>query len=329
MRSATCHGYAAAVNHLFLLRDFSQPTDFNDKENMGTTILHNLKREDAIALQHSPLTAEIFAELKRMADASPADSPEQVVFNMASFGRVTGPRASEYAQKTQTRVEIHEYPSGKKVTKAFLAEDFNFFDKNKRKIKVFNKSSLKRVHSMQVKWRIQKNRQNGQTLHIMAELDHPDICPVRNAFLLVLRKQRLQHSLSLPLAIFQNKSGDVKYLTASKIAEVLRKAARTAHPDLTEDEIQKFSAHSIRVWACVLLSEAGMKPDFIKSRLRWMGESYRTYLRDTDKITDQHLVALADASSEVMNLIDSMNNLSIPDDIEEDLEMGEYTDIIS
>ena len=60
-----------------------------------------------------------------------------------------------------------------------------------------------------------------------------------------------------------------------------------------------------------------------------MGESYRTYLRDTEKINNQHLAALADASSEVMNLIDSMNNLSIPDDIEEDLEMGEYTDIIS
>ena len=329
MRSATCHGYAAAVNHLFLLRDFSQPTDLNDKENMGTTILHNLKREEDIALQRSPLTAEIFAELKQMSDASPVDSPEQVVFNMASFGRITGPRAGEYAQKTQTRIEIHEYPSGKKVTKAFLAEDFEFFDKKKRRIRVFNKSSLKRVHSMKVTWRIQKNRQNGQTLHIMADLDHPDICPVRNAFHLVLRKQRLQHSLSLPLAIFQNKSGDVKYLTASKIAEVLRKAARTAHPDLTEDEIQKFSAHSIRVWACVLLSEAGMKPDFIKSRLRWMGESYRTYLRDTEKINNQHLEALADASSEVMNLIESMNNLSIPDDIDEDLEMGEYIDIIS
>ena len=72
-----------------------------------------------------------------------------------------------------------------------------------------------------------------------------------------------------------------------------------------------------------------MKPDFIKSRLRWMGESYRTYLRDTEKINNQHLAALADASSEVMNLIESMNNLSIPDDIDEDLEMGEYIDIIS
>ena len=124
----------------------------------------------------------------------------------------------------------------------------------------------------------------------MAELDHPDICSVRNAFLLVLRKQQLQYFLSLPLSIFQNKSGDAKYLTARKIAEVLRKAARTAHPDLTEDEIQKFSAHSIRVWACVLLSEAGMKPDFIKSCLRWMGESYRTYLQDTEKSTTSTLL---------------------------------------
>ena len=64
-----------------------------------------------------------------MSDALPEDSPEQVVFNMTSFGSITGLRASKYAQKTQTRVKIHEYPSGKKVTKAFLAEDFDFFHK--------------------------------------------------------------------------------------------------------------------------------------------------------------------------------------------------------
>ena len=40
--------------------------------------------------------------------------------------------------------------------------------------------------------------------------------------------------MELPLAIFKNKCGDVKYLTASKITEVIRQAARTAHPDLTE-----------------------------------------------------------------------------------------------
>ena len=117
-----------------------------------------------------------------MSDVLPADLPEQVVFNMTLFGRIAGPRAGKYTQKTQTRVEIHEYPSGKEVTKALLVEDFDFFDKNKRRIRVFNESSLKRLHSMKVKWHIQKNLQNGQTLQIMVELDHPVICPVRNTF---------------------------------------------------------------------------------------------------------------------------------------------------
>ena len=82
----------------------------------------------------------------------------------------------------------------------------------------------------------------------MADLEHPEICPVRNAFLIVLRKARLEHSLDLSLAIFVNKHGDIKYLTANKIADVIRAAARTAHPDLTEDEIEKFLTQSIQVW---------------------------------------------------------------------------------
>jgi hypothetical protein len=53
------------------------------------------------------------------------------------------------------------------------------------------------------------------------------------------------------------------------------------HPDLSEDKIKRLSLHSGQVWALVLLDEAGMSPDFMKSRLRWMGESYRLYLRDT------------------------------------------------
>ena len=61
-----------------------------------------------------------------------------------------------------------------------------------------------------------------------------------------------------------------------------------------------------------------------------MGKSCRTYLCDTDKINNQHLTAPTEASSEVMKLlINSMDNLSMPDEIEEDLEIGEYTDIIS
>jgi hypothetical protein len=92
---------------------------------------------------------------------------------------------------------------------------------------------------------------------------------------------RLGQSDSEPIGVFVNKFGFTRYLTGNKIQEVLRSIARAVHPDLTEDEIKRFSSHSGRVWALVLLDKAGMSPAFMTSGLRWMGDSYKLYLRDT------------------------------------------------
>jgi hypothetical protein len=66
----------------------------------------------------------------------------------------------------------------------------------------------------------------------------------------------------------------------------------------------------LRVWACVLLDEAGKSPDYIKKHLRWMGDSFRMYLRDTRVIQDQHRKALRASTEEVMDLVSAL-----PDDI--------------
>jgi hypothetical protein len=44
-------------------------------------------------------------------------------------------------------------------------------------------------------------------------------------------------------------------------------------------------------------------PDYIKKRLRWLGDSFRMYQRDTAIIQHQHVDALLAASQEVMDLI--------------------------
>jgi hypothetical protein len=94
------------------------------------------------------------------------------------------------------------------------------------------------------------------------------------------------------MGVYLNHQGVVKYLTGSKIAELLQSIAKTCHPDLTKEEISCFSSRSGRVWAVVLLDEAGMNPDFIKSRLRWLGDSYRVYLRDMAVLQMKHIAAL-------------------------------------
>ena len=327
IRSDTVRNYAKDAGALFEMRDFANPVNFNDDQNWTNILISNLQCEEDIAKQRNPLTTEIFAELKSMADKESQDSVESVVFNFVALGRVVGPRAGEYAQKTQTKVEVHKYPSGKEVIKAFLADDFEFYDSKGNQITVRVPSDFDQVEYMVVIWRIQKNRQNGQRLRVDVNKLRRKICAVWNAFQAVLRKLRLGHSLEYPLAIYHDpRTKSIKYLTASKIADVLRKAARKVHPNMKDGEIQKISAHSVRVWACVLLDEAGVKPDTIKKRLRWMGESYRIYLRDTAYISKQHNQSLEEASEAVMALLEA-GDIIVPELTEEDTTMGDYLDI--
>ncbi len=62
----------------------------------------------------------------------------------------------------------------------------------------------------------------------------------------------------------------------------------------------------MRVWACVLLDEAGKSPNYIKKHLRWMGDSFQMYLHDTHVIKDQHCEALRASSEEVMDLVSAL-----------------------
>ena len=157
----------------------------------------------------------------------------------------------------------------------------------------------------------------------VADDKHPDICPVRAAYQIFLRAKRLGQTDDQPMGVFVNHQGITKYLTASKIAEVLQSFAKICHPDLTKDEIMRFTSYSIRVWAIVLLDEAKMNADFIKSRLRWMGDSYRSYLRDTAVLQTKHVSALESSSNDFIKLFGE-NRTTLPDIVPVDDTMGPY-----
>ncbi len=141
----------------------------------------------------------------------------------------------------------------------------------------------------------------------------------------------------MPVACYRTKKAPLLYITGSRIATLLRKAVKKVRPSTTADDLKKYSAHSLRVWACVLLNEAGMSPSFIQKRLRCLGDWFKMYLRDTKAIQYKHLAALQSASSDVLALIGTppddivhltatMSDLSVPNDIVEDDQMGAYID---
>ena len=182
---------------------------------------------------------------------------------------------------------------------------------------------MDRVHAVVMTWRHQKNRINGQQIRMLVDRDHPEVCPALAIARMAWRKAKLRHPMSKPLAVFKDKKGEVCYVTQSKVTEVIRRAVKKVYPDMVKKELMKYSCHSIRVWACVTLDEAGMSPDFIKNRLRWMGESYRVYLRDTNKINEKHMEALKSSAEKTVELLDC------PQEIDTEIdaiysEMGEY-----
>jgi hypothetical protein len=160
----------------------------------------------------------------------------------------------------------------------------------------------------------------------MSDDEHPEICPVWAAYRIFLRLRELGQTDIQPMAVFENNLGQTKYLTGNKIMELLQSLARSTHPDMTLDKVSRFSSHSGRVWAVVLLDEAGKLPDFIKSQLRWLGDFYRTHLRDTSVIQCLHIDASKMNSDEIMKLY-SRNHFILPDTVPIDTQMGMYNDL--
>jgi hypothetical protein len=124
---------------------------------MTAILLNNMLQEEDIVRQHAPLNNEIFAKLHQTAIASKCeDSVSDLLFDAVALGRYIGPHLSEYAQTTQDKVDHHTYPSGKTVIKAFIANNFSFYDEKKRIVKNLNNDSLQRAHFVKITWRYKR-----------------------------------------------------------------------------------------------------------------------------------------------------------------------------
>jgi hypothetical protein len=74
------------------------------------------------------------------------------------------------------------------------------------------------------------------------------------------------------------------------------------NPSKPEDKalLQKWSAHSLRVGACVIIHSRGMSHAQIKFLLRWRSDAFMVYLRNT--------AVLADSQNVLFNEADAMPN---------------------
>ena len=175
---------------------------------------------------------------------------------------------------------------------SFIADGYIFYDKKKCVLKDLMLGNVGKACTIQITWRIQKNHQNGQAITLATDVEHPEICPVCSALRIVMRAQHLGQPSNFSIGVYKSRKGKTLYLMGNKIAKLLCTAVCTIQPDMSTEELKCYSAHSLRVWACVLLDEAGKSPEYIKIQLRWLGDLFCMYQRDALVIQHQHVDAL-------------------------------------
>ena len=82
-------------------------------------------------------------------------------------------------------------------------------------------------------------------------------CPVKCAARIIFRARRLKQPNSMPVGWCCTKKTPFVYVTAIQVATFIREAVKRECPNITTANWNKYSAHSLRIWAYVLLDEAG------------------------------------------------------------------------
>jgi len=134
-----------------------EPIVLSDPNNMAGILINNLIKEEDIARQRSPLDSNIYAKMLRRSSTSLSlDLEQRTLFNVTTITCYLGPRVSKCAQTTDKNVDYHVYPSGRRVIKAFIANDFQFIDVTGQIITELSDASIDVVDRVHITWRIKK-----------------------------------------------------------------------------------------------------------------------------------------------------------------------------
>jgi hypothetical protein len=296
IRHATIRNYISAACNLH--RDRRLPSPYQAPKDYITIVLKAVKKYEVQVDRRDMIYDEMIHHLEKVRPTYHIDSLGAALIDWIYLGRFCGYRSIEWCQKNQQEVHKINHPNWKGPTSyAFIMEDFQFYDESKSPLETSAGLTLAEICYVRIRYRKQKNDNNGELIPYYKDIDNPEFCPVHAALRIVQRAVRLKVKADEPLAVFQAVKGIYKgrrcFVTATQTATFLRDLARTVFKlKPTDPSLARWSAHSIRVTAANLLHRQGFADTYIQMRLRWKSDSFLGYLRNTMYTAAAHTKAL-------------------------------------
>ena len=299
IKASTVNLYLTDAAKLAIFKNLPDPLKnvLNQKSNYITNVVNEHRWWETMPNRREPLTFSMVDTGFLTAYGSTAnkfnDSLDAALTDWFILAMQAGMRKSEWCQD---RYLLQK--SGKVIlnrdgsASAFIFSDFTFEQSNGYRCNNHRSMHIHSASLVKICWRFQKNGTNGETLSYMANCSNPSRCPVQATLRIRARAIRLGVPPHLPIAVFQNSTGSSQYIDDFHVTHKLQSLARSVYNITTSSDLARFTTHSLRVGACVLLHETSQTPDFIKARLRWRSDAYLMYLRNTPKLANLHNIAI-------------------------------------
>jgi hypothetical protein len=236
-------------------------------------VLSEVRRWEDIPDRREPFTIEMLRYMTALRDSQPhihsKDSLLAAMVDWASAGLYDGFRLSEWAQPNAHSALDNPHLNIKGEPCAFCTSDIRFLSDDKIRVPLAQVLTLDptnpTVGRTFVKYRTQKNGKNGEERQHTRNASTTAPCHVASLMKIVQRFARLiGHNHNVPLCVYRHVNGTIRSITASLIETTFRAAAAYVYkldPVTDSEHLRKWSAHSIRVGACVILH--GVNPALI------------------------------------------------------------------
>lgn len=293
LRSKTVWNYLNSAADLFKQKNNKINPLYHSDINHVKIVVRALQNYEKVPNRRNMISDTMIHWMYTYTLKLPEDSIERAIFDWLLLGRYAGLRLSEWCQTSQSKfARIEAWPG--QPPYAFVAGDFTFYGHHMHRFDSTGNIAIELIESVGITFRKQKNSDNGQVLTFNRDNANPAYCPVRAAFRIFKRAERLQPNPDEPIAVCKNRTNSkVIFITDSLTTKFIRKAAIEAHNVSPKSEdLSRWSTHSIRVTAANLLHRAGLSDSFIQTRLRWKSTAFLMYLRNTFFSADTHTKAL-------------------------------------
>ena len=317
IKCSTIKLYLASAARLSVPSEKLDPTKnrFGQQSEFIAAILREHKRCEQMSNRRSPLTPRMIKSAHEEPQCHP-DALNTALLDWLILNMYLGARKCEWCQDASYLKKHRTFSKNiDGSSQAFTLEDFEFLGTGNKRVKintVFHEESS--ITGVRIRWKFQKNNDNGQKLTYFINKLSPKMCPVMAARNICARAMRLRIDPKGPIAIYSPRPGTTKcHFINNILVEKRLQFLATRTYDLTEKEdMARYTCHSLRVGACVLLHTSNASPDTIKLRLRWKSDSYLMYLRDTVKLASNHNLAMSTADPDGTDLL-TVHNLSNQD----------------